>query len=102
MKTFKRTAAAFALTSLFSIFASAHPVTASGQPATASPPHAASGKAAVKAERKQQRTEARARKNAELKKLEGTGYRPGESDPDYPQNIEKAEKKSDQATSPSK
>lgn len=102
MNNFKRTAAAFALTSLFSVVASAQPAATSSQADAASVPHSASGKAAAKAERKRQRKEARDRKNSELKKLESTGYRPGQSDPDYPRNIQKAERKADQVTVPSK
>lgn len=49
---------------------------------------------ATKAQRKAERKEARAKKNAELKKLEGAGYNPARgSDPHYPQDIQNAEKK---------
>lgn len=102
MNNFKRTAAAFALTSLLSVSASAQPAATLSRADAASAPHAVSGKAAAKAAHKQQRKEARDRKNSELKKLESTGYRPGQSDPDYPQNIQKAERKADQVTVPSK
>ncbi|WP_321926235.1 DUF4148 domain-containing protein [Paraburkholderia guartelaensis] len=48
----------------------------------------------TKAERKQARKEARAKKNAELKKLEAAGYQPGRAnDQNYPQDIQNAEKK---------
>jgi hypothetical protein len=47
----------------------------------------------TKAERKAIRKQARAKKNAELKKLEGTGYKPAEGDVKYPQNLQDAEKK---------
>ena len=54
----------------------------------------ASSPAPTKAQRKQARKEARAKKNAELKKLEDAGYQPGRaSDPNYPQDIQNAEKK---------
>lgn len=54
----------------------------------------ASSPAPTKAQRKQARKEARAKKNAELKKLEDAGYDPGRaSDPNYPQDIQDAEKK---------
>ncbi|MGX7006134.1 DUF4148 domain-containing protein [Caballeronia sp. KNU42] len=59
-------------------------------------------KAAAKAERKHQRKLARAKKNADLKKLEDSGYRPGQNDPNYPQNVESAEKKVQQGQSPPK
>jgi hypothetical protein len=47
----------------------------------------------TKAERKAARKEARAKKNAELKKLEDAGYRPATNDPNYPADLQKAEKK---------
>lgn len=54
----------------------------------------ASSPTPTKAQRKQARKEARAKKNAELKKLEDAGYQPGRaSDPNYPQDIQDAEKK---------
>lgn len=46
-----------------------------------------------KADRKEARKEARAKKNTELKKLEATGYKPSENDVKYPNNIENAQKK---------
>ena len=55
----------------------------------ASAPHVKSSKADRKAARKQ----ARAKKNAELKKLEDAGYQPSANDPNYPNNLQKAEKK---------
>jgi hypothetical protein len=47
----------------------------------------------TKAERKAARKQARAKKNAELKKLEDAGYNPGQNDPNYPTNLQNAEKK---------
>jgi hypothetical protein len=48
----------------------------------------------TKAQRKQARKEARAKKNAELKKLEDAGYEPGRpNDLNYPQDLQNAEKK---------
>lgn len=47
----------------------------------------------TKAERKAARKQARAKKNAELKKLEDAGYQPAQNDPNYPNNLQKAEKK---------
>lgn len=47
----------------------------------------------TKAQRKQARKEARAKKNAELKKLEDAGYKPAANDPNYPNDLQKAEKK---------
>jgi hypothetical protein len=60
--------------------------------------NAATGAAAstanpTKAQRKQARKEARAKKNAELKKLEDAGYQPSRNDPNYPQDLQNAQKK---------
>ena len=60
--------------------------------ATAATPAAAS-KAAAKAQRKAARKQARAKKNAELKQLESNGYNPARNDPNYPQDIQNAQKK---------
>jgi hypothetical protein len=61
--------------------------------ATAAPSGATSSAKPTKAERKAARKEARAKKNAELKKLEEAGYQPARNDPNYPTDIQKAEKK---------
>lgn len=55
----------------------------------APPPTKAQAKANSKAAHKAQR----ARKNAELKKLEKNGYNPSSNDPQYPDKLQKAEKK---------
>ncbi|MDR5856330.1 hypothetical protein P9239_21870 [Caballeronia sp. LZ062] len=48
----------------------------------------------TKAQRKAARKDARAKKNAELKKLEGAGYNPAQrDDASYPQDIQSAQKK---------
>lgn len=48
----------------------------------------------TKAEKKAARKQARAKKNAELKKLEDAGYNPSRAnDPNYPQDIQNAQKK---------
>jgi hypothetical protein len=60
--------------------------------AAAMAPAAASG-AATKAQRKAARKQARAKKNAELKKLEDAGYRPSHNDPNYPTDLQNAQKK---------
>jgi ribosomal protein L12E/L44/L45/RPP1/RPP2 len=65
---------------------------ASGAAATAAPAAASSAKP-TKAERKEARKQARAKKNAELKKLEDAGYQPAQNDPTYPDKLQKAEKK---------
>ncbi|WP_096031218.1 DUF4148 domain-containing protein [Caballeronia fortuita] len=49
---------------------------------------------ASKADKKAARKQARAKKNAELKKLEDAGYNPARAnDPNYPQDIQNAQKK---------
>ncbi|CAG9240224.1 conserved exported hypothetical protein [Paraburkholderia tropica] len=50
-------------------------------------------KAQQKAQHKAERKAARAKNNAELKKLEDAGYKPANNDPNYPQNIQDAQKK---------
>jgi hypothetical protein len=55
----------------------------------------------TKAERKAARKQARAKKNAELKKLEANGYNPSRNDPNYPNDIQKAQKKAGEGTTPS-
>ena len=45
------------------------------------------------AQRKAEHKAARAKNNAELKKLEDAGYKPAANDPNYPQNLQNAEKK---------
>ena len=55
-------------------------------------PAAASG-ATTKAQRKAARKQARAKKNAELKKLEDAGYKPSQNDPNYPTDLQNAQKK---------
>jgi hypothetical protein len=61
---------------------------------TAQPATGASSTAKpTKAERKAARKQARAKKNAELKKLEDAGYQPSRNDPNYPNDLQKAQKK---------
>ncbi|KVC87065.1 hypothetical protein [Burkholderia ubonensis] len=47
----------------------------------------------ARAKHKAERKAARAKNNAELKKLEDAGYKPAANDPNYPQNLQDAEKK---------
>jgi hypothetical protein len=61
--------------------------------AQATQPDATSTAKPTKAERKAARKEARAKKNAELKKLEDAGYHPAHDDPNYPTNLQNAQKK---------
>lgn len=51
----------------------------------------------ARAQRKAERKAARAKNSAELKKLEQNGYNPSVNDPNYPQNIQNAEKKANGA-----
>ncbi len=51
------------------------------------------GASSTKAQRKAARKAARARKNAELKQLEKNGYSPSRNNLNYPDDIQKAEKK---------
>lgn len=66
--------------------------TAASQPATK-----AQKKAQAKAARKADRKAARAKNRAELKKLEDNGYQPAQNDPNYPQNLQNAQKKANAA-----
>jgi hypothetical protein len=55
---------------------------------------ATQGAPSTKAQRKAARKQARAKKNAELKKLEDAGYNPAKrDDATYPQDVQNAEKK---------
>jgi ribosome-binding protein aMBF1 (putative translation factor) len=66
------------------------------QNAATSPTATAEGTSATpsKQERKAAKKQARAKKNAELKKLEDAGYSPGaRDDSNYPQDIQEAQKK---------
>jgi hypothetical protein len=48
--------------------------------------------AELRAKRKTERHQTRVAKNAELKRLEDAGYQPGQYDPNYPANLQNAEK----------
>ena len=71
---------------VLSVFIAANNAMAQASDAAASAPTS-------KAVRKAQRKEARTKKNAELKKLEGAGYKPSEDQTGYPDNVQSAEKK---------
>ncbi|QND98967.1 hypothetical protein SY91_06429 [Burkholderia cenocepacia] len=93
--TLAATAAAF-------LFGSAVPAFAQE---TASAPAAQDAKAAksearkaARAKRKAEHKAARAKNTAELKKLEDAGYKPAANDPNYPQNLQNAEKKAGAAS----
>ncbi|QDW55279.1 DUF4148 domain-containing protein [Burkholderia sp. KBS0801] len=93
--TLAATAAAFLFGSAAPVFAQAD---ASSAPA-ASDAKAAKREArkAARAQRKAEHKAARAKNTAELKKLEDAGYKPAANDPNYPQNLQKAEKKAGEA-----
>ncbi|WP_245747089.1 DUF4148 domain-containing protein [Paraburkholderia lycopersici] len=62
--------------------------------AQTSPPDASANGSTSKAQRKEARKQARAQRNAELKKLEKNGYNPAAgNDPNYPNDIQNAERK---------
>jgi hypothetical protein len=65
-----------------------------GPAAIGQPEEATVSKAEKKAQAKVMRKQARAKKNAELKKLEDAGYNPSKgNDPNYPQDLQNAQKK---------
>ncbi|WP_345812869.1 DUF4148 domain-containing protein [Paraburkholderia sp. PREW-6R] len=72
-----------------------------GNDSDAAIPGAASKVTTTKAQRKAARKQARAKKNAELKQLEANGYNPSRNDPNYPNDIQKAEKKAAAGTAAS-
>lgn len=92
MTHFQRATVAILSASFFCVGASARPVAASGKEGFAPVQHQTSDKATAKAVRKYQGEEARANKNAELRKLESNGYCPDQSSPGYPENLQKARK----------
>ncbi|MBJ9969154.1 DUF4148 domain-containing protein [Burkholderia seminalis] len=94
---------ALAATAAVFLFGSAAPAFA--QTDAASAPAAQDAKAAksearkaARAKRKAERKAARAKNTAELKKLEDAGYKPAANDPNYPQNLQNAEKKAGAAS----
>ena len=60
---------------------------------TAQPITKAEQKKQAKAQRKAERKAAHAKNTAELKKLEDSGYHPGRNDPNYPEDLQAAQKK---------
>ncbi|ASL43551.1 hypothetical protein bAD24_I08670 [Burkholderia sp. AD24] len=66
---------------------------AAGDDSDAAKPVAASKATTTKAQRKAARKQARAKKNAELKNLEANGYNPSRNDPNYPTDLQNAQKK---------
>ncbi|MFL9914311.1 DUF4148 domain-containing protein [Paraburkholderia fungorum] len=64
-----------------------------GDDADAAKPVAASKATTTKAERSAAAKQRRAKKNAELKQLESNGYNPSRNDPNYPTDLQNAQKK---------
>lgn len=52
----------------------------------------------TKMQRKAARKQNHAKKNADLKQLEGAGYNPSRTSPNYPTDVQNAEKKADAAS----
>ena len=69
--------------------------TAASQPLTKEQKKQA--KEQARAQHKAERKAARAKNTAELKKLEAAGYKPAQNDPNYPQNLQDAQKKANAA-----
>jgi uncharacterized low-complexity protein len=105
LSTSKLTLAAATAAFLIGVAAPAFAQDASAPAAPQTAPQAASAaqstkaeqKKQAKAQRKAQRKAARDKKNAELKTLEQNGYNPAVNDPNYPQNLQNAEKKANAA-----
>lgn len=72
-----------------------------GSNSDAAKPVAASRTTTTKAQRKAEKKQARAKKNAELKQLESNGYNPARNDANYPQDIQNAQKKAGVGATPS-
>ena len=87
--TLAATAAAFLFGSAVPAFAQTDASAPAAQDAKAAKSQARKAARQRKAEHKA----ARAKNNAELKKLEDAGYKPAANDPNYPQNLQNAEKK---------
>ncbi|WP_175747568.1 DUF4148 domain-containing protein [Burkholderia ambifaria] len=101
--TLAATAAAFLFGSAAPVFAQTDASSAPAASASASDAKAAKREArkAARAQRKAEHKAARAKNTAELKKLEDAGYKPAANDPNYPQNLQKAEKKAGEAAAAS-
>ncbi|RQR27587.1 DUF4148 domain-containing protein [Burkholderia sp. Bp9142] len=56
----------------------------------------------ARAQRKAERKAARAKSGAELKRLEAAGYKPAANDPNYPEDLQNAEKKAGAAAGASR
>ncbi|WP_454805651.1 DUF4148 domain-containing protein [Paraburkholderia fungorum] len=86
--------AAFLISGAAPVFAQASAGEPATQETTLTPKQAkAQARKEARAKRKAERKEARAKNSADLKRLEDAGYKPGVPDPNYPQNLQNAEKK---------
>lgn len=92
-----------AVSTMVSAMLVAEPALAQNAPAdTAGAAASTTTTAPTKAQRKQARKDARARRNAELSKLEKNGYNPATgNDANYPEDIQNAEKKANAGQSAS-
>ncbi|WP_175688880.1 DUF4148 domain-containing protein [Burkholderia anthina] len=88
--TLAATAAAFLFGSAAPVFAQTDASAPAAQDAKAAKREA---RKAARAKRKAEHKAARAKNTAELKKLEDAGYKPATNDPNYPQNLQDAQKK---------
>jgi hypothetical protein len=99
--TRKLTLAAAAASLLIGTAAPARAKTEASAPSAAAasqpPLTKAEQKKQAKAQRKAERKAARAKNAAELKKLQDAGYKPAQNDPNYPQNLQDAQKKANAA-----
>jgi hypothetical protein len=100
--TNKVTFAAAALLTALAIPSLAQPVASGPDDTTQSasaprPVTKAEERKQARAARRAERKAARAKNAAELKKLESNGYRPAVNDPNYPQDLQNAEKKANGA-----
>ncbi|WP_168788266.1 DUF4148 domain-containing protein [Paraburkholderia aromaticivorans] len=73
------------------------PVTVTQAPASDAKAVKKQARAQARAERRAEHKAARAKNTAELKKLESAGYKPGVNDPNYPQQLQDAQKKANAA-----
>ncbi|WP_434667363.1 DUF4148 domain-containing protein [Paraburkholderia sp. A3BS-1L] len=95
--TFAAATTAFLIGAAAPVLAQTEASATAGAQAAASQPltkeQKAQAKAQAKAQHKAERKAARAKNHAELKKLEDAGYKPSQTDPNYPQNLQDAQKK---------
>lgn len=96
--TLAATAAAFLFGSAVPAFAQETASAPAAQAAQDAKAAKSEARKAARAKRKAEHKAARAKNAAELKKLEDAGYKPAANDPNYPQNLQNAEKKAGAAS----